>query len=182
MAAGHTWRLTAPFVFAYFPGPRTKTPAENTYLASLPAHGNSMTLAPEVVLLAELGIPCAAVALPHKRSVPPQQDSAQLLNQQMDQLEPPHGPTQRMGPYVYVHSRASAGGGKSCTSAQELHNSSETAMRATLDGGKAVLSRLVLAWLLQQTKWAPPGQDPVKWYLQEMQGEAIKPEAAVDGR
>ncbi len=177
-APSQPWRLTRPFVFAYFPGPRTKTPAENAYLATLPAHGNSMTLAPEVVLLAELGIPVAAVAVPHKRSVPPTMDSAQLLNAQLQALEdtPPGQAAPHMGPYVYVHARANAETQKGAGN-EAQHNSSEGAMRATLDSGQDTLARLVLAWLLRETGWAPQGEDPVKWYLQEMSASLASAQA-----
>lgn len=59
-----------PVVFWYAPGPRTKTAAENRAIAQLGAQVNSMTLAPEVVLANELGIPCAAVVVGHKPSGP----------------------------------------------------------------------------------------------------------------
>jgi len=55
-------------VFWYAPGPRTKTRAENRLLAAQGLHVNSMTLAPEVVLANELGIPVAAAVVGHKRS------------------------------------------------------------------------------------------------------------------
>ena len=189
-APGGSWRLTAPFVFAYFPGPRTKTPAENAYLASLPVHGNSMTLAPEVVLLGEMGIPCAAVALPHKHSVPAAHDSAHTLNMQMDQLDAPGGPTAAdMGPYVYVHGRARSHtpstpseGGTGTGQDTDHHNRSEASMRATLEGGQAALSRLVLAWLVQEAGWAPPGADPLRWYLAEMGADAEEAHEAAEGR
>lgn len=57
-------------VFAYAAGPRTKTPAENRYWATLGAQVNSMTLGPEVVLANELEIPCAGLVVGHKYSVP----------------------------------------------------------------------------------------------------------------
>lgn len=60
----------AGLVFAYAGGPRTKTAAENRLLARLGAQVNSMTLAPEVVLANELGIPCSALVVGHKYSVP----------------------------------------------------------------------------------------------------------------
>lgn len=56
--------------FAYAPGPRTKTPAENRYWARLGAHVNSMTLGPEVVLANELEISCAGLVVGHKYSHP----------------------------------------------------------------------------------------------------------------
>ena len=57
-------------LFVYVGGPRTKTRAENALLARLGAQTNSMTLAPELVLAGELGIPCAAVLVGHKYSGP----------------------------------------------------------------------------------------------------------------
>ncbi|MCP4804582.1 MAG: hypothetical protein GY913_29765 [Proteobacteria bacterium] len=52
------------------PGPRTKTPAENRWLASTGAQVNSMSVAPELVIANELGIPCAALVVGHKLSHP----------------------------------------------------------------------------------------------------------------
>ena len=57
-------------VFGYVGGPRTKTRAENRMWRQLGAQVNSMTLAPEVILAAELGIACCAVVVGHKYSVP----------------------------------------------------------------------------------------------------------------
>ena len=57
-------------VFGYVGGPRTKTKAENRLWRQLGAHVNSMTLAPEVILANELGIPCCAAVVGHKYSVP----------------------------------------------------------------------------------------------------------------
>lgn len=57
-------------VFAYAPGPRGKTAAENRLWAQWGAQVNSMTLAPEVVLANELEIPCAALVVGHKYSLP----------------------------------------------------------------------------------------------------------------
>jgi purine nucleoside phosphorylase len=57
-------------VFAYVGGPRTKTAAENRWLATTGAQVNSMTLGPEVVLANELGIPTAALVVGHKYSLP----------------------------------------------------------------------------------------------------------------
>lgn len=54
----------------YRGGPRTKTRAENRVLAGLGVDVNSMTLAPEVVLANELGIPCAGLVVGHKASQP----------------------------------------------------------------------------------------------------------------
>lgn len=55
-------------IFAYVGGPRTKTRAENRYWSSLGAQVNSMTLAPEVVLAAELEIPTVGLVVGHKYS------------------------------------------------------------------------------------------------------------------
>ncbi len=55
-------------VFGYAQGPRNKTAAENAAFRLLGAQVNSMTLAPEVVLAAELEIPVAAVVVGHKYS------------------------------------------------------------------------------------------------------------------
>ena len=55
--------------FAYVPGPRTKTQAENRYWYNLGAQVNSMSLGPEIVLANELEIPCAALVVGHKRSL-----------------------------------------------------------------------------------------------------------------
>lgn len=57
-------------VFAYAQGPRSKTAAENRVWPQLGAQVNSMTLAPEVVLANELGIPCAGLVVGHKYSLP----------------------------------------------------------------------------------------------------------------
>lgn len=67
-AVGHP--IAAAVEFTYVGGPRTKTAAENRLLAKLGAQVNSMTLAPEAVLLAELSIPVAAVVVGHKHSHP----------------------------------------------------------------------------------------------------------------
>jgi 5'-methylthioadenosine phosphorylase len=64
----------ARVVFAYVPGPRTKTPAENRLVAQQGAQVNSMSIGPEVVLLNELEIPTAALVVGHKRSVPGARD------------------------------------------------------------------------------------------------------------
>ncbi len=55
-------------VFAFVPGPRTKTRAENRAWAALGAQVNSMSLGPEVVLANELGIACAGLVIGHKYS------------------------------------------------------------------------------------------------------------------
>jgi 5'-methylthioadenosine phosphorylase len=61
---------SGPVVFGYVQGPRTKTRAENAYLARAGVHVNSMTVGPELVLANELGITCAAVVVGHKYSLP----------------------------------------------------------------------------------------------------------------
>jgi len=70
LAAAEGVALGPEVVFAYAPGPRTKTPAENAYWAALGGQVNSMTVAPEVVLAAELGLPAAGLVVGHKRSGP----------------------------------------------------------------------------------------------------------------
>ena len=55
-------------IFAYAPGPRTKSKAENHYWRMLGAQVNSMSLGPEIVLANELEIPCAALVVGHKHS------------------------------------------------------------------------------------------------------------------
>jgi len=64
--------------FAYVPGPRTKTAAENALLKQLDVHVNSMSIGPEVVLANELGIPTAAVLTGHKASGSGAPDPAEL--------------------------------------------------------------------------------------------------------
>ena len=79
-AQGHP--LKAEVTFAYVPGPRTKTPAENELWRRLGAQVNSMSLGPEVVRANELEIPTAAVVIGHKRSRPALVDrEAQALDQ-----------------------------------------------------------------------------------------------------
>ncbi len=60
--------LEQSVTFAYVPGPRTKTRAENDVVRAMGADVNSMSLAPEVTLANEMGIPCAAVVVGHKPS------------------------------------------------------------------------------------------------------------------
>ena len=60
--------LPAPVCFAGQLGPRTKTAAESEALRRLGCQVNSMTLAPEVVLAAELGLATLPVVVGHKRS------------------------------------------------------------------------------------------------------------------
>lgn len=64
------WPRGSRATFAYVPGPRTKTAAENQLLARLGAQVNSMTVGPEVVLANELEIPTAVVVVGHKHSTP----------------------------------------------------------------------------------------------------------------
>ena len=74
--------------FLYVPGPRTKTPAENRMYSSLGIPVNSMTLGPEVVLAAELGIPVTAAVVGHKYSVPggPEADITASLHSSRDAM------------------------------------------------------------------------------------------------
>jgi 5'-methylthioadenosine phosphorylase len=65
---------SARCVFAYTPGPRNKTAAENVFWLRVGAQINSMSVGPEVVLANELGIPCAAVGVGHKYSGPGRRD------------------------------------------------------------------------------------------------------------
>lgn len=60
--------LEQAVTFAYVPGPRTKTRAENDVVRAMGADVNSMSLAPEVILANELGISCTAVVVGHKPS------------------------------------------------------------------------------------------------------------------
>lgn len=64
------WPIAAEATFGYVAGPRTKTRAENRLWATLGAQVNSMTLAPELVLLNELELPCVALVVGHKYSLP----------------------------------------------------------------------------------------------------------------
>lgn len=59
---------TRRVVFAYVPGPRTKSAAENAYWAALGAQVNSMSVGPEVVLANELETPTIALVSGHKVS------------------------------------------------------------------------------------------------------------------
>jgi 5'-methylthioadenosine phosphorylase len=61
-------------VFAYVPGPRTKTPAENAFWRQAGAQVNSMSVGPEVVLANELQIPTIALGVGHKYSTPGSRD------------------------------------------------------------------------------------------------------------
>ncbi len=64
------WQPRRKVVFAYVPGPRTKTSAENIWWRRNGAVVNSMSLGPEVVLANELEIPTVAVVVGHKYSTP----------------------------------------------------------------------------------------------------------------
>lgn len=68
-AAEGGWPVAGRVVFAYAPGPRGKTAAENRWWAQAGAQVNSMTLAPEIVLANELEIPCTALVVGHKYSL-----------------------------------------------------------------------------------------------------------------
>jgi 5'-methylthioadenosine phosphorylase len=87
--------LTLPshdLVFVYAPGPRTKTPAENRYWATLGGQVNSMSVGPEAVLGAEAGMAMAALVVGHKRSggsgpAPDRDTLAQSLEEARDATE-----------------------------------------------------------------------------------------------
>lgn len=70
MGGEKIYKSEKDIVFVYAGGPRGKTPVENRMWAQLGGQVNSMTLAPEVVLANELEIPCSAVVVGHKYSVP----------------------------------------------------------------------------------------------------------------
>lgn len=70
ICAGAGAPLAGEALFGYAGGPRTKTAAENRLFAAFGLQVNSMTVAPEVVLAGELGIPCAALVMGHKYSRP----------------------------------------------------------------------------------------------------------------
>ena len=70
IAQAQGWPIAAEATFGYVAGPRTKTRAENRLWAQLGAQVNSMTLAPELVLLNELELPCVALVVGHKHSLP----------------------------------------------------------------------------------------------------------------
>jgi purine nucleoside phosphorylase len=57
-------------IFAYVPGPRTKTSIENQFWRQIGAQVNSMSIGPESVLANELQIPVAAMLIGHKYSLP----------------------------------------------------------------------------------------------------------------
>lgn len=65
-------------VFAYVPGPRTKTAAENRLLRGLGVEVNSMSIGPEVVLANELEIPTVALLTGHKASAAGGPDAAAI--------------------------------------------------------------------------------------------------------
>ena len=112
-------------VFAYVGGPRTKTAAENRYWRAMGAQVNSMTLGPEVVLAAELQIPCAGLVVGHKRSsgrAAPDVDGAEAITASLEQaraataalvlralreLEPPP-----FGNHLYTFSAPTPGPGR----------------------------------------------------------------------
>lgn len=70
LAAERQQQIARDVVFGYSGGPRSKTRAENRMWARLGAEVNSMTLAPEIVLANELGIPATGLVVGHKYSVP----------------------------------------------------------------------------------------------------------------
>lgn len=78
---------TKPLVFAYVGGPRGKTAAENRMWPKLGAHVNSMTLAPEVILANECGIPAAGLVVGHKYSIPdrPNPESSKSVTESLEQ-------------------------------------------------------------------------------------------------
>lgn len=67
-AEGHP--LAGEVEFAYVGGPRTKSAAENRWLARMGAQVNSMTVGPEAVLLNEAQVAVGAVVVGHKHSHP----------------------------------------------------------------------------------------------------------------
>jgi len=74
--------LRAEVTFAYVPGPRTKTPAENRLWASWGAQVNSMSVGPELVLASELEIPTLALVVGHKRSRPRQAGASKAIERE----------------------------------------------------------------------------------------------------
>jgi purine nucleoside phosphorylase len=62
--------IAARVVFGYLCGPRLKTAAENRLWARLGVDVDAMSLAPELVLANELGIPSAALVTGHKYALP----------------------------------------------------------------------------------------------------------------
>jgi len=136
-------------VFAYVPGPRTKTPAENAAWRLAGADVNSMTLGPEVVLAAELGVPTAAVVVGHKRSgkgggLRPEGDTGARV--EGDTEARVEGDTE---------ARVEGGGGATGTPVGERTGQSRQAarhgeagtMERSLVDGRAALERLALTWL-----------------------------------
>ena len=62
--------------FAYVPGPRTKTKAENRFWRLCGADVNSMSIGPEVVLANEAHIPTSALLIGHKYSLDQTQEGS----------------------------------------------------------------------------------------------------------
>ncbi|HUO83227.1 MAG TPA: 5'-methylthioadenosine phosphorylase [Gammaproteobacteria bacterium] len=62
--------VAARVVFGYLCGPRIKTAAENRLWARLGVDVDAMSLAPELVLANELGIPSSALVAGHKYALP----------------------------------------------------------------------------------------------------------------
>lgn len=78
LCRAHDFETIREVIFAYVGGPRTKTRAENRYWSNVGAQVNSMTLAPEVVLAAELLIPTVGFVVGHKYSSGAGTDSTDL--------------------------------------------------------------------------------------------------------
>ena len=68
IAAQHSITALPAVRFAYVPGPRTKTPAENAFWYQAGAQVNSMSVGPELVLANELEISTSTLLVGHKRS------------------------------------------------------------------------------------------------------------------
>ncbi|MBS2036045.1 5'-methylthioadenosine phosphorylase [bacterium] len=83
-------RALPEVVFAFVPGPRTKTSHENRLLSLSGIQVNSMSLGPEVVLANELEIPTAGLVVGHKYSGGPDRHSEihASLNSARQALEP----------------------------------------------------------------------------------------------
>lgn len=81
-ALHENYPIQANVTFAYVPGPRTKTPAENRLWAQWGAQVNSMSVGPELVLASELEIPTLALVVGHKRSRAKIQDHSQKMIQE----------------------------------------------------------------------------------------------------
>ena len=69
IAGAHRGGAVPRLLFAYVPGPRTKTAAENTWLAKQGVQVNSMSIGPEIVLANELEMSVVALVVGHKYSV-----------------------------------------------------------------------------------------------------------------